>query len=101
LQLFWTHTAQEMLARIKLETAYFEFAGRRVRVLAAEAAAPPTSGRQANVSAPGTVLGVNGDGVSVACASGGVTLLRVQPAGKTAMSGAAWANGARLPASLA
>jgi len=101
LQLFWTQSAREMLARIKLETAYFEFAGRRVRVLAAEVAAPPTSGGQANVSAPGTVLGVHGDGVSVACATGGVTLLRVQPAGKTAMSGAAWANGARLPVSLA
>jgi methionyl-tRNA formyltransferase len=46
---------------------------------------------------PGTLLSAS-EGAQVACGSGALELLRVKPAGKAAMDGAAWLRGARLPA---
>lgn len=94
LQIRWSASARDIVALTKLETAWFMLAGKRVRVLAARLAEP------AGASA-GKVLRIDTDGVTVACGDGAVTLLTVQPEGKNAMSAAAWANGARLPSSLA
>lgn len=47
--------------------------------------------------APGTLLaGANRAAAAVACGSGALELLRVKPAGKGEMDGAAWLRGARL-----
>ena len=46
--------------------------------------------------APGTVLGVDAQGVVVACGDGAVRLTEVQGAGKPRMGARAWANGARV-----
>ena len=94
LQIRWSASARDIVALTKLETAWFMLAGKRVRVLAARLAEP------ASASA-GKVLRNETEGVTVACGDGAVTLLTVQPEGKNAMSAAAWANGARLPSSLA
>ncbi len=45
---------------------------------------------------PGTVLGVDAEGVVVACGDGAVRLTEVQAAGKPRMGARAWANGARV-----
>lgn len=46
--------------------------------------------------APGTVLGADAGGVTVACGQGAVRLVEVQAAGKPRMRARAWANGARV-----
>jgi methionyl-tRNA formyltransferase len=46
-------------------------------------------------------LRVSRDGVEVQCLDGVVRLVTVQPEGKSPMAASDWANGARLPASLA
>jgi len=95
LQIRWAAGAREIVALTKLETAWFMLGGKRVRLLTARVDA----GVGGEVA--GTVVRADADGVTVACGDGAVTLLTVQPEGKTAMSAAAWANGARLPSSLA
>lgn len=45
---------------------------------------------------PGTVLGVDAEGVVVACGERSVRLTEVQAAGKPRMGARAWANGARV-----
>jgi methionyl-tRNA formyltransferase len=42
---------------------------------------------------PGTVLGVDGDGMTVACNSGAVRIASVHPAGKRRISPQEWARG--------
>jgi methionyl-tRNA formyltransferase len=44
---------------------------------------------------PGTILGVEGDGVMVACGPGALLVLSVKPEGRAEMSGADWARGLR------
>jgi len=44
---------------------------------------------------PGTILGIEGEGVSVACAPGALLVLALKPEGRAEMSGADWARGAR------
>ena len=46
-------------------------------------------------SAPGTILGIVGEGVGVACGVGTLQVLALKPEGRAEMSGAAWARGAR------
>jgi methionyl-tRNA formyltransferase len=77
----------------RLESAWFEYAGKRVRLLGA------TVSTATSTAPAGTVLGVNGDGVLVSCGDGAVLVTVVQPEGKNAMSASAWANGARLSGS--
>ena len=125
LEIRFTMTARDIVARVALETAWFDLAGTRVRVTQARVAKIPVASERESESgsqgtrqrarqhSPGDVISVDGDGVLVACAEGvsrvdradgadgAVLLVRVQPAGKKPMSAAAWANGARLPASLA
>jgi methionyl-tRNA formyltransferase len=76
----------------RLESAWFEHSGKRIRLLAAEVAEAATVGGDA----PGAVLGVRRDGVLVKCGDGAVLVTTVQPEGKSAMTASAWANGARL-----
>lgn len=93
LRVRWSASARHVAALARLESAWFMYAGKRVRLLGAEVAT-------ATSAAPGgTVLGVNGDGVLVACGDGAVLVTVVQPEGKNAMSASAWANGARLSGS--
>ena len=51
---------------------------------------------QASDAAPGTVLTVEGDAVSIRCGRGVLRLLQVQPPGKRPMSAADYAHGYRL-----
>jgi methionyl-tRNA formyltransferase len=90
-------SARHIVALTKLETAWFVVAGKRVRVLQAEMDTTSTT----DGVAPGEIVGSDARGVRVACGDGVVVLITVQPEGKTPMSATAWANGARLPASLA
>jgi methionyl-tRNA formyltransferase len=46
--------------------------------------------------APGEVLSIEDDGVLVACATGGVTILDVHPAGRRRMAALGWARGRGL-----
>jgi len=47
-------------------------------------------------SPPGAFLGTFGEGVGVACGSGALQILALKPEGRSEMSGASWARGARL-----
>lgn len=42
---------------------------------------------------PGTVVGIDSDGLLVACGSGAIRVQQVQPAGKKRMSGSEWVRG--------
>jgi methionyl-tRNA formyltransferase len=78
--------------------AHTTFRGRRLKVFAAPVADDPAddAGGDPGVdTAPGTVLGRSSEGVVVACGSGAVRLVAVQPEGKARMDGAAFANGYR------
>ena len=48
---------------------------------------------RASTDVPGTVLAVDGEGLVVACGSGAVRVLAVQPAGKRRLSPLEWAHG--------
>lgn len=93
LRVDWSVSARHIAAQSRLESAWFMHAGKRVRLLGAEVATATSA------SPGGTVLGVNGDGVLVACGDGAVLVTSVQPEGKNPMSASAWANGARLAGS--
>lgn len=85
----WTRPAEELDFHIRglspFPGAWCEIEGKRVKVLLSEVAD--------GEGAPGEVLG---DDLTIACGTGTIKLLRVQPAGKSAMSGADFANGAQL-----
>ena len=84
LHLDWLRPAAELLRVIRLERAWTTFRGDRLRVLAA------TDDNDVD-PAPGVLAGpVVGTG------DGALHLDLVQPAGRGAMGGADWANGARL-----
>lgn len=70
--------------------AWFEAAGERIKVLAAEVTAPATSPD----TVPGTVLD---DQFTVACGDGAVRLATVQRPGRAAVDGAACLRGFALP----
>ena len=98
LQIRFTMTAHEITALARLETAWFTYTNdhgstTRIRVMSVVEVA--TQGD------PGKVIDVSREGVVVACGDAAVRLVTVQPAGKSPMPAGAWANGARLPASLA
>jgi len=67
--------------------AFASLGGQEVKLFGARLA---PSGESAQ---PGQVMRVNDDGLVVACASGAIRLLQVQPAGKRRMSGAEWLRG--------
>ncbi|MGH7740698.1 MAG: methionyl-tRNA formyltransferase [Candidatus Eiseniibacteriota bacterium] len=46
--------------------------------------------------APGTVMALRGGAVNVACGAGTLDILEIQPAGRSRLSAADWARGARL-----
>jgi len=72
------------------------FQGRRLQIIAAR----PLDLLPREV-APGTVLGVETDGVRVACRRGALSLLRLKPEAKGEMGAADWARGARVTAGAA
>ena len=96
LQVQFTMNVREVVARTKLEAAWFVYLTKRVRVLRAQPSPNPLPAG----SAPGDVLSVSPAGVEVACSDGAVLLVSVQPEGKNAMAAVDWANGARLGTSL-
>lgn len=69
------------------------FQGRRIQVLVAR----PLD-LVPRAVAPGTVLGVEADAVTVACRRGALSLLRLKPEAKGEMGAAEWARGARVVA---
>lgn len=95
LRVRWTDAARQVVGLSRLESAWFEHAGKRIRLLGAEVADAVT----VVGDAAGAVLGVRRDGVLVKCGDGAVLVTSVQPEGKSVMSASAWANGARLTSS--
>lgn len=102
LEIRFTMDAAAIVARTRLETAWFDMSGKRVRVLRARLV---TSADQVDVSereldrGPGRVLRVDRNGVVVECGDAAVLLVEVQPEGKSVMPASAWANGARIDTS--
>lgn len=96
LQVQFTMSVREVVARTKLEAAWFVYLAKRVRVLQAQ----PSPNSMPAGSAAGDVLSVSRVGVEVVCGDGVVLLVAVQPEGKNAMPAVDWANGARLGTSL-
>lgn len=69
--------------------AYFEYQGKKIKVKTARAAQ-----NEAAKAACGTVLSVKP--LTIACATGALTLVEVVPEGSRAMQGSEWAAGRRL-----
>lgn len=84
LRIDWTRPTSELLRLVRLERAWTEFRGDRLRVL--EAARDDRTDLE-----PGRLAGP-----VVGAGDGAVRLDRVQPAGRPPMAGSDWANGARL-----
>ena len=107
LEIRFTDPVRLVVAKTALETAWFSLGGKRVRVIRAEQATMATEtsttldGSRPMPMSPGDVVRTTCDGVEVQCADGVVRLRTVQPEGKSPMAAFDWANGARLPASLA
>jgi methionyl-tRNA formyltransferase len=107
LEIRFTDPVRLVVAKTALETAWFSLGGKRVRVIRAEQATMATEtsttldGSRPMPMSPGDVVRTSRDGVDVQCADGVVRLHTVQPEGKSPMAAFDWANGARLPASLA
>jgi methionyl-tRNA formyltransferase len=95
LRIDFARSARDVVALTRLETAWFMHADQRIRVVSARLVDDTTT------VAPGSIIRIDQNGVHVQCLDGVVCLREVQPAGKRAMAAAAWANGARLGASLA
>lgn len=70
--------------------AYFEYGGKKIKVLTSRVADNPAS------AAPGTVISLKP--LTIACSDGALQLLRVTPEGGKPMDGTAWAAGRRLHA---
>ncbi len=88
LQLDWRRPAVELDRIVRLGGAWTTFAGRRLKVLAAE---PTESADLADGDLPAGTL----DGSRVVTGDGVLELVTVQPEGKGAMAAQAWRNGAR------
>ncbi|MGE0255027.1 MAG: methionyl-tRNA formyltransferase [Alphaproteobacteria bacterium] len=92
-RLDWTRPAGELDRRVRAFApapgAWFEHAGGRIKVRAAEVAA------HGSAAAPGTLLD---DALTVACGEGTLRLLTVQREGRAPMDAAAFLRGTRLPA---
>ena len=90
-RLDFNETAAVLARRVRALTpwpgTFFEYAGRRIQVLAAhpQAAAAPAP--------PGRVVAADTAGVQVACGEGVLVLDQVKPAGKKAMPAGAWVAG--------
>lgn len=95
--LAWDRTAAEIHDRVRAfnpwPLAATGFRGRRLQVLRTRRSAPPAE----RVPASGTLLGFTADGMLVACGESTVLeIAEVQLPGRRAVSGRAFANGARL-----
>jgi methionyl-tRNA formyltransferase len=95
----WTRSAREIHNRIRgfnpWPGCYCELpagSGRRLGILAARV----EPGADAEGLEPGQVCGISGDGPLIQTGNGRLCLLRVQPAGKRAMQGAAFLRGHRM-----
>jgi methionyl-tRNA formyltransferase len=88
----WNESATAIYNRFRGVAAWpgsrFEYGAKPVRVL--DMAPGQGSGN------PGEILRLTAQGVTVAAGSGAIELVQVQPAGKSAMSARAWANGYRV-----
>ncbi|MFA9445617.1 methionyl-tRNA formyltransferase [Egicoccus sp. AB-alg6-2] len=88
----WTRPAREIKDLVRSAEpapgAHTTFRGKRLKVRAVDVV-------EADAASPGTVLERTADGVVVATAADALVLRRVQPEGKQAMDGAAFANGYR------
>jgi methionyl-tRNA formyltransferase len=82
-RLAWARPADELDRVVRVGGAWTTLGDRVLKVVAAR----PTDGPDA---APGTVVGD-----VVACGTGGLQLVTVQPEGKAPMAFSSWANGAR------
>jgi methionyl-tRNA formyltransferase len=74
--------------------AWMQVDGKRLKVLQAEVVGRDagTNADGTHGAAPGTVLVIDSHGPIVACADGGIRLVRVIPEGKAVMSGAQFAQ---------
>ncbi len=99
-QIDWSQPAVQVHRTVRIGDAHTKFRGRRLKVLRAglTPGGDPAAGvsPEAHQPAPGTVLGADTQGVTVATGEGGVRLLEVQAEGKAATSAKAWFNGARI-----
>jgi methionyl-tRNA formyltransferase len=91
----WSRPAEEVRNLCRGMTpwpsAYTVHGGKTLKVLASAVAASAPSG-----AAPGEIVSAGKEGVVVACGSGALRLVLVQPEGGKAMPSAAWAAGRRL-----
>ncbi|MBF6594022.1 MAG: methionyl-tRNA formyltransferase [Thermaceae bacterium] len=105
-KIVWERSAQEIYNRHRgvqpWPGSWFEFQGRRVKVLRMQLDAKRQTqnaelvGTQGFASAPpGTVVGI-ADGLEVSTARGNLVLKEVQPEGKKPMSVLEWARGTRI-----
>jgi methionyl-tRNA formyltransferase len=91
----WTQPAEAIARQVRgcnpWPVAETQLAGAQLRVWRARVAAE-RAGDAAGAGAPGTVLGLVGDALHVACGGGVLALEEVQPAGKRRMSAAEFAR---------
>lgn len=72
--------------------AFSHLEGRRIKLFRAR----PDLDSPGLDLAPGSIVGIDAEGIRVACGQGALVLLEVQPSGKRRILAADWARGARL-----
>ncbi len=100
-RLDWNLSAAELERRVRALNpwpgVWFEHAGDRIKVLAADVVEDESGGKPASGDAPGTVVD---DALGVACGSGVLRLARVQRAGRDAQDAGAFLLGFPLAAGI-
>jgi methionyl-tRNA formyltransferase len=93
----WTLPARAVWSHARAVTpwpgATATFRGKRVLLLRSRPEPWPAGAAR---RAPGTLLGVDREGIRVACADGVLRVTSLKPEGRTELDAAEWANGARL-----
>ena len=91
LQINWGDTASQIDRLIRVGGAYTFFGGKRLKIVEARIVSEPVAN-----AIHGTIKVISRDECEVATGSGNISLVKVQPEGKSVITVDGWMNGARI-----
>lgn len=87
----WVESAEQIIRQVRVGGAFTFINGRRIKILSARAVSETVSDR-----IPGQVISADKTSCRVATGEGALSLIEVQPEGRSVMKVEEWLNGARL-----
>lgn len=91
MQIDWGRTALEIDRLIRVGGAYTNIGDKRLKIIAAKISSDTDTSRVV-----GAISLTSRNGCEITTGAGNISLVEVQPEGKSAMSVAGWLNGARI-----